>query len=133
MSLIEARVISIDSCESLHIVKFVSNSHTLSMMSLDIDDTIDIDSKVALSIKPSHITIAKRDIGEISHSNQLPCIIESIENGKLLTSITLSFLGNILESIITQESSKRMNLQKGDEVIALIKASDIFISEIYND
>lgn len=128
-----ATVSKIENCDSLNIVSFDYKGHTLSMMSLDINSEINIGSKVKLIAKPSHIAIAKEFSGDISYSNQLSSTITSIENGQLLSSIKLNFFDTILESIITLNSSKKMNLKVGDRVTALIKASELSISEIIND
>ena len=39
----------------------------------------------------------------------------------------------LIESIITVDSSKRMDLKENDEVTLLIKASDLSILEVIND
>ena len=133
MSTLIATVSKIQNCDSLHVVGFECNGQTLSMMSLDLNKHIKVGTKVKLSVKPSHVAIAKDFSGEVSYSNQLSCIIEDIENGELLSSVRLSFFDNTLESIITLNSSKRMNLKIGDKVSAFVKASELSISEILND
>jgi molybdopterin-binding protein len=130
MSSLIATVTQIDNCDSLHIVKFDCNNQTLSMMSLDLMDDIQIGTKVKLVIKPSHIAIAKNFSGEVSYSNQLQTIIKSIKNGQLLSSVKLDFFDTTLESIITVNSSKKMDLKVGDKVTAFIKASEISIGEV---
>jgi len=131
MSNLIATVLTIESCNNLHIVEFDFNGQTLSMMSLELDENIKIASKVLLAIKPTHIAIGKSFLGDLSYSNQLKSKIKSMQNGKLLSSIILD-LGNAveIESIITKKSSVRLNLKKLDEVTAIIKASDISISEV---
>ncbi len=133
MSNFIATVSQIDNCDSLHIIKFDFHGHTLSMMSLEIDKKIVIGTRVKLMIKPSHIAIAKDFIGEVSYSNQLNATILSIENGQLLSSIKLESFDTVLESIITCNSSQRMNLQVGDKVTAFIKANEVSIGEIIDD
>ena len=66
----------------------------------------------------------------MSYSNKLNCVIQSLENGELLCCIHLKIFDTILESIITVNSSKKMNLKAGDNVTAFIKASELSISEI---
>ena len=130
MSYLIATVSKIQNCDSLHIVKFECYTQTLSMMSLDLSSNIKIGTKVKLVVKPSHIAIAKNFSGDVSYSNRLDSTIKSIENGKLLSSIKLSFFDTLLESIITLESSQKMNLQVGDKVTAFIKASELSIAEV---
>jgi molybdopterin-binding protein len=133
MSQFVATIKKIQTVDSLNIVEFSFSKFTLKMMSLDLNKDVQIGKKVKLSVKPTNIIIAKDLFGEISLSNQLVATIDSLENGELLSSIILKIDDVYFESIITVDSSKRMNLQKGDEVKALIKASNLSIEEILND
>ena len=133
MSQFIATIKKINSIDSLNIVEFSFCNQTLKMMSLDLSKDVQIDKKVKLSVNPSNIIIAKDFFGEISLSNQLVVTINSIENGELLSSVILNIENIYFESIITVDSSKRMNLQKGEDVTILIKASNLSIEEILND
>ncbi|AXX88540.1 transporter [Arcobacter suis] len=133
MSQLVATIKKINSVDNLNIVEFDFNGLTLKMMSLDLNDDVKIGKKVELSVKPSNISIAKNLIGEISLSNQIVATIQSLENGQLLTSVILKINDTLLESIITVDSSKRMNLQIGEVVTILIKASNLSIGEVLND
>ena len=128
-----ARVKDIKTKDNLNIVEFDFNGLTLKMMSLDLNADVQVGKKVKLSVKPTNISIAKNLIGEISLSNQIVATIENLENGQLLSSISLKVHNTILESIITVDSSKRMNLQIGESVTILIKASNLSIAEVLND
>lgn len=130
MSNLIASVKDIQKCDSLHIVRFECYSQELSMMSLDIDEQIKIGSKVKLVVKPSHVAIAKNFSGEVSYSNILKATVLSCENGQLLSSVKLKYFDTTLESIITVNSSKRMDIKVGDEVMAFIKASELSIGEV---
>ena len=109
MSQFVATIKKINSIDNLNIVEFDFHGLTLKMMSLDLNADVQVGKKVKLSVKPTNISIAKNLIGEISLSNQ------------------------IVESIITVDSSKRMNLQIGESVTILIKASNLSIAEVLND
>jgi len=58
-------------------------------------------------------------------ANQITCKIKSIQNGKILTKIELTCNNENITSIIASNSSKRLGLKNGLEVIALIKANEI--------
>ena len=133
MSQLVATIKKINSIDNLNIVEFDFNGLTLKMMSLDLNADVQVSKKVKLSVKPTNISIAKNLIGEISLSNQIVATIENLENGQLLSSISLKVHNTILESIITVDSSKRMNLQIGESVTILIKASNLSIAEVLND
>ena len=133
MSQLVATIKKINSIDNLNIVEFDFHGLTLKMMSLDLNTDVQVGKKVKLSVKPTNISIAKNLIGEISLSNQIVATIENLENGQLLSSISLKVHNTILESIITVDSSKRMNLQIGESVTILIKASNLSIAEVLND
>jgi len=130
MNCITAKVSEIQESDKLHLVKFDSNGYTLSMVCLELNRDIEVETAVKLSISPSHIAIAKDFTTKVSYSNRLNATILSIENGKLLTTIKLKFFDTVLESIITAESSKRLDLKVKDKVTALIKATELSILEV---
>jgi len=130
MNELKAIVSNIQSVDSLNIIQFDYTGTTLTMMGLELPN-IKIGSKVILSVKPTHIAIAKDFNGNISLSNIIKAKIKELNNGKLLSSIVLEIKEQIImQSIITYNSSKRMNLKVADEVVMLIKASDLFIKEV---
>ncbi len=133
MSNITATVTDIDNVDSLNIVKFDFLGNQLKMMSLDLSENIKTGTKVILSVKPTHIAIAKDFQGVVSYSNQIKSTITEIENGKLLSTVKLSVNDEILESIITKESALRMNLKEKDIVTIMIKASELSIKEVIDD
>ena len=128
-----ARVKDIKTIDSLNIVEFDFNNITLKMMSLELNSDITTDKRVELLVKPSNVIISKNYIEDISLSNQTLAKIVAIENGELLSSISLKIGDTTFESIITKESSKRLHLQEGNIVNILIKASDLSILRVLHD
>jgi len=130
MSSLIAKVAKINRHNLLHIVEFDCCNKSLYMTSLDLIESLTIGQKVRLTIKPSHIVIAKEFQGEISFPNRLECTILSIERGKLLSSIKLKFVNSILETVIMFKSYKEMKLKVGDRVVAMFKATELSIEEV---
>jgi len=130
MNQITASVTDIQSVDNLNIVTFKANDNSLKMMSLDLSSKLVVNARVSLSFKPTTVAIAKNSSGDLSFSNQLKVKIISLEVGTLLSSLKLGFYEYTLESIITSESVKRMNLNVGDNVIALIKSSDLSVGSV---
>lgn len=128
-----ARVKDIKTIDSLNIVEFDFNNITLKMMSLELHKEVKLESKVKLLVKPSNVIISKNYIEDISLSNQTLAKIVAIENGELLSSISLKIGDTTFESIITKKSSKRLHLQEGNIVNILIKASDLSILRVLHD
>ena len=128
-----ARVKNIKSIDNLNIVEFDFNDTILKMMSLELNKDIVVGTKVELSVKPTNVIISKKPIENISLSNQTLAKIVDINDGELLSSITLNTNDCYLESIITKDSFLQLNLQKNDYVNILIKASDLSILRVLND
>jgi molybdopterin-binding protein len=128
-----ARVKDIKTKDNLNIVEFDFNNILLKMMSLELNKDLKIGSKVELLVKPTGVAISKKYIENISLSNQALAKIVAVENGELLSSLSLQINDTFIESIITKESSQRLDLQKGDIINILIKASDLSIYRILND
>jgi len=130
MNYINAVVRERESLENISLVSFEADSQTLIMVSLEPSDEIKQGKQVVLGFKSTNISLAKNFKGELSISNQLKVKIDSLNLGKLLCSVKFIFAGEIQESVITKASAERMNLQVGDEIIALIKSSDLSIVEV---
>lgn len=139
MSQLIATVENIESVDNLNIVTFMCNDETLKMMSLDLNDTVQIGKRVVLTCKPTSVALAKPTINNkafsemLSYANQIKVKISSMDVGTLLSSVKLDFGTFVLESIITTQSVKKMNLNEQDEVLALIKANELSIQEVLDD
>jgi len=133
MNSMTATVTRIDTVENLNIVQFDMQGDSLTMMSLDLNDTVRSGTVVKLAVKATNIAIGKEISGSLSYANQLPVIVENIEEGALLSAVSLKHFDTVLEAIVTADAVKRMDLHKGDKVTALIKASEIYIQEIVHE
>ncbi|NQY95497.1 MAG: transporter [Campylobacteraceae bacterium] len=132
MNNIKAVVTNIQSSDELNIVEFDFNGTTLSMMALELPSQIKVGTQVILGAKPSHITIAKDKNIEISYSNKLETKIIDLIQGELLCNIIMCTGETKIESLITKKTMLKMQLKKNDQVITLIKSSELFIKEVMN-
>ena len=130
MNYINAVVRDRESLKNINLVSFEADEQSLKMISLELSDEIKETKKVVLGVKSTNIALAKNLQGELSISNQLKVTIDSLSFGKLLCSVKFMFADAMQESVITKSSAERMNLQVGDEIIALIKSSDLSIVEV---
>lgn len=130
MNTLKAIVTKIDSADNLNIVSFDYFGEKLSMMSLDLNENIHVGTVVELSTKSTNIAVAKEFSGSVSYSNQIKTKIIGLEKGQLLSSVKLQLNDSVLESIITLNSLKKMDLKVGDEILAFIKASDLSILKV---
>ncbi|WP_352418703.1 TOBE domain-containing protein [Proteiniborus sp.] len=64
---------------------------------------------------------------QISARNQLNAKITNIKKGPVSTEVTLDVSGQTMVSVITTGSADSLNLNIGDTVKALVKASSVMI------
>ncbi len=126
---IKATVGEIFKSDFLHVVKFDYNGIKLSMMSLELPN-MQIDDKVLLSVKPTHISLSKLYPTETTISNILSSEVIDVQNGEVLSMVLLKAGKSMLESIITLEASKKLGIEKGDKMYALIKSSELFVKKV---
>lgn len=131
MNILHVEIKAIQNRDNLNIIEFDFQGVQLAMMSLELDERLQIASKVNIAFKSIAVGLAKDLQGVLSYSNQLTCKIKSITKGELLSEITLTFFDTEIDSIITTRNIERMQLKVDDEVTALVKASDIYIEEIF--
>lgn len=133
MNSFKASITKIEKVDSLNYIELNYRGKALSMVSLELDSDLKVGVSVEIVFNPSHVSIGKNLRGDLSCSNRLNGIIENIDNGKILSSLQIRVEeSELIESIITRTSSDRVNLKVGERIEALIKATEISISEIVN-
>ncbi len=65
----------------------------------------------------------------VSARNQLRGKITDIVLGTVMAHITIQVGENVIESVITRRSADELNLQKGDSVTAVIKATEVLVAK----
>jgi len=61
--------------------------------------------------------------------NRLPGTIEKIVSDKVISEIAIRTAAGEVTSVITTGSVQRMNLKEGDQVFAIIKATEVSIEK----
>lgn len=62
-----------------------------------------------------------------SGRNKLPGRIREIQKGQIMALVTVQVGENLVDAVITRKSAEELNLQVGDQVAALIKATEVMI------
>jgi molybdopterin-binding protein len=65
----------------------------------------------------------------LSARNHLKGQITEILLGTVTALVTLKVGDSLVESVITKRSAEELNLKKGDQVIAVIKATEVMIQK----
>jgi molybdopterin-binding protein len=127
MNRLEVEVTKIEEVDRLHYLTLSLNKKVIHMLTLELSKNIKVGKNVNISIKSTNIGISKTLKKDISIENQLKSKVIHIENGKILSSICLNIEGFKLESIISLDACKRLNLKVDDEVFALLSESAVSI------
>jgi molybdate transport system regulatory protein len=131
MNILAGTITAIQTHDNLSLVKVVSNGITFTSIVLDTPETIDyltIGKNIQLLFKETEVIIAKDFDLNISVQNRLPCTIQSIIPGIILSQLNLTFGDTIIKSIITTNAVKQLGLKENDTVLALIKTNEISLS-----
>lgn len=80
--------------------------------------------EVKLVFKETEVILQKSTL-QLSSANTQKGIIESIESGIVLTSVTLSYHETSIVSLITTNAYKRLELMIGDEIVWMVQPSEI--------
>ncbi|WP_407424680.1 molybdopterin-binding protein [Methanobrevibacter sp.] len=67
---------------------------------------------------------------ELSARNQLKGKVTNVELGKVMANIKIEVEDpNVITAVITKESAERLGLKDGDDVVALIKSTEVIIGK----
>jgi molybdopterin-binding protein len=65
----------------------------------------------------------------ISARNQLRGTIQQLVLGNVMAHVVVRVGENVIESVITRRSAEELNLKQGDNVTAIIKATEVMIQK----
>ena len=127
MNKLSARVEKIDKTDNLHVITCKLGCQTIKVVSLELQESLQIGSSVELSVKSTNISLAKNLTGELSIVNQLTAKVTAIDKGSLLCAVQVELEGFSLECLLTVEATLSMGLSVGDDVTVLVKGSEVFV------
>ena len=88
-----------------------------------------VGNPINILFKETEVIIGKGDVKFISLRNKIDCVVDSIEQGKLLCKLFLSSELGEIRSIITSNAVNQLQINVGDRVVAMIKTNEIILSE----
>ncbi len=68
-----------------------------------------------------------------SARNRLPGVITGVKLGNVMAQIDIRVGDNHLVSVITREAAEELDLKEGDEVVAIIKSTEIMVGKSDGD
>lgn len=126
MNILRGNIVSIKQSDSLMLVFIDVEGHLFNSLLLENGDEnrLEIGMDLHLIFKETEVTLATTD-SIVSERNSFVSKITQIENGKVLANITLDFLGNDVNAIITKGALHGLKCKIGDEFRWIVKASEI--------
>lgn len=67
---------------------------------------------------------------QVSARNRLSGKVVSVKLGNIMAQIDLLVGDQHVVAAITRESAEELNLQEGDEVLAIIKSTDVMVGKV---
>jgi len=99
--------------------------------------TITVDSEKALDLKAgkqaiflfkaSSVIVSKNNHIKLSATNQINGVVSEIKVGAVNAEVIIDAKGSKISAVITKESVNGMDLKVGDNVTAIIKATQIIV------
>ena len=131
MNSVSATISKVQTEGSLSMVSLQTASGILSCIVIDTPDScsyLQTGHVIEAIFKETEVAIAKEPIGEISLRNRIKGTIQQIEQGKLLTRVSLDTASGIINSVISSKSATEMQLAEGMEAFALVKTNEIMLA-----
>lgn len=133
MNRLRGQISSIESNGHISLVDVVVGDDTFAAILLESPDSapyLAIGNQVQVLFKETEVSLAKELAGLLSLRNRIRGTIRQIRHGEILSEVLLDCNGQPLTSIVTSRAVKRLKLEEGDEVEALIKANEVSLMEV---
>jgi molybdopterin-binding protein len=85
---------------------------------------------IAMLFKETEVVIGTGDLHNISLQNKIPATILCIEQGTLLSKLTLATAAGNISSLISTNAVQQLGLKEQLKVTAMIKLNEVMLSEI---
>jgi molybdate transport system regulatory protein len=84
---------------------------------------------VTMLVKATDVALATGAVGDVSIRNQLPGRITSLTGGAAMTTLKVAVDGGgALTAVVTNDAVNDLDLSEGDEVVALVKATEVSVA-----
>lgn len=132
MNRLQGKIVAVQSSGHLSLVDVDVEGDTFTSIVVETAETAPYlapGNAVLILFKETEVSLAKNLSGSISLRNRMHSVIRSIDQGALLSAVTLDFKGKQIVSVITTRSVERLALRPGDEVEGLVKANELTLME----
>lgn len=134
MNSLSGHITHIETSGNLSVVQVaVDEQITLKSIVIETPETasyLRVGTAISVLFKETEVIISIGETDTISLQNKIPAKIRHIEQGKLLSKLTLETAKGNIESIISTNSVLKLELEPGKNVTAMIKLNEVMLREI---
>lgn len=133
MNKYQGAITRVESDGALSIVHVDVRGQHFSAIIIDTPDSkpyLKAGASVYVIFKETEVVLGKNVEGHISLRNKIKGTITKLENGSLLSKVTIQAAIGDVTSIITTNAIKTMKLEVGSGVQAMIKTNEVMLSPI---
>ncbi len=134
MNSFNGHITQIEVKDNLSIVSIkISKETTVHAIVVETTETADyllIDNEVKVLFKETEVIIGKGNDLTVSIQNRIPGIVTHIEQGTLLSKLTIKTPVGEIASIISTRAVHQLKLVQNDSVVTMIKLNEIMLSTL---
>ena len=128
--MIKAKIVQISSKDGVSFFELecLNLGTNLYMLALNEASKFVLNDEVSLNFKSSDVVLSKLRLEASSLENELKCEVVGINQGEILSIISLKCEQLCFEAIISDHALKGLNLVIGEQVFAYVKSTSIHVS-----
>ena len=128
--MIRAKIVQISSKDGVSFFELecLNLGTNLYMLALNEASKFVINDEVSLNFKSSDVILSRLRLEASSLENELKCEVVGINQGEILSIISLKCEQLCFEAIISDHALKGLNLAVGEQVFSYVKSTSIHIS-----
>lgn len=131
MNKLKVKIRSVQEQEGICHVLFEYFGDVVSSLIVNLDDKpkYNVGEIVQIVFKESELFLAKDLKGSVSVRNKFSSKVIGVSEGKIITKVFLGYKENILVSLISTVSASEMNLKAGDDILGMVKSTEVSIAK----
>ena len=128
--MIKAKIVQISSKDGVNFFELecLNLGTNLYMLALNEASKFALNDEVSLNFKSSDVVLSKLRLEASSLENELKCEVVGINQGEILSIVSLKCEQLFFEAIISDHALNGLNLKVGEQLFAYVKSTSIHIS-----
>lgn len=132
MNILKGNINSLNTSGRLTIVTVDVSGFSIKSIIIENPETVNylrIGNPIQVMFKETEVVVGKGSDIAVSLDNRIDGVITEITKGVLLSSLSIDTKAGKIKATLTSESITKLDLQLGEQVTALVKTTEIMLSE----